>query len=406
MLCNLSVSKNLTLIVQILLLLGTSFAVAATVDGGATGSIEQPKEFRIWAFGDSHVSTDAEQGRESLADALLQSEMGGADGGPPFEWDIAINLGDFAGGFGVPHDNEGAEIVRQYSVMKKHRREQIYSIAGNHDATLHTETPRQWWFRKWIDPMGENTQYSGVDAAKRPYKTEGTWERYSFRVGNLLFLMMSDRNDLPPPVGRGKIDSKAQVGGYPAGAVTEDTFSWWQQLVESNPETIVISGHHHMLKDTTTGSGAWEGFTRNDDGSWRNLYHGYTAGGAPEGASYLYWLGDKPDAQAFEKFLAANNNAIDVWLGAHTHLSPARNTGNKHYMERKWGVNFINVAALSKYHNPLIVPPSSRLLTFTEGSDQLKVQYYLHTRDYYYQGWYPNAEMTIQLSKSFSFSLD
>ena len=161
-----------------------------------------------------------------------------------------------------------------------------------------------------------------------------------------------------------------------------------------------------MLKDTTTGSGPWEGFTRNDDGSWRNLYHGYTPAGAPEGASYLYWLGDKPDAQAFEKFLAANNNAIDIWLGAHTHLSPARNTGNKRYLERKWGVNFINVAALSKHHNPLIVPPSSSLLTFTEGSDQLKVQYYLHTRDFYHQGWYADAELTVQLSKPFNFSVD
>lgn len=367
---------------------------------------EEKRQFRVWAFGDSHVSTDREYGRESLAEALRQSELGGSDGGLPFEWDIAVNLGDFAGGFGVPHDSEGEDIVRQLGVMQNHRREQIYSIAGNHDATLHTETPRQWWFRKWIDPMGENTDFSGVDPAKRPYKPKGTWERYSFKVGNILFLMMSDRNDLPPPVGRGKIDSKSEVGGYPAGAVTGETFNWWKGLVESSPNAIIISGHHHMLKETTTGSGPWEGFTRREDGSWRSLYHGYNPSGAPQGASYLYWLDDKPDAQAFEKYLADNNSAIDIWLGAHTHLSPLRNTGNKRYIERKWGVTFINVAALSKYHNPLIVPPSSRLLTFTEGSDQVRVQYYLHTKDFYYQGWYANGESTARLSKPFSFNAD
>jgi len=116
--------------------------------------------------------------------------------------------------------------------------------------------------------------------------------------------------------------------------------------------------------------------------------NGYTPSGAPKGASYLYWLDNKPDAQAFEHYLSQNNNAIDIWLGAHTHLSPARNTGNRKYLERKWDVTFINVAALSKYHYPLIVRSSSRLSTFIEGSDTVKVQYYLHTKDFHYQGWY------------------
>ena len=47
-------------------------------------------EFRLWAFGDAHVGTDARCQRESLADALRQSEQ-------DFEWDIAINVGDWAG---------------------------------------------------------------------------------------------------------------------------------------------------------------------------------------------------------------------------------------------------------------------------------------------------------------------
>ena len=57
---------------------------------------------------------------------------------------------------------------------------------------------------------------------------EGTWEHYSFEVGNIIFLMLADRNDLPPPIGRGS------YGGYPAGAISEETFSWWRKKIKEN----------------------------------------------------------------------------------------------------------------------------------------------------------------------------
>src|SRR2546423_652542 len=58
-----------------------------------------------------------------------------------------------------------------------------------------------------------------------------------------------------------------------------------------------------------------------EDGTLRSgRYHG--PDGAPEGASYLYFLGDKPKAQAFEQYLAARRGAIDLWLGGHTHTHP------------------------------------------------------------------------------------
>jgi hypothetical protein len=396
-------SRILRMVFSLTILLASSSAFTQENSSFQVDAADSPRQFRVWAFADSHVGTDISFERESLAEAIRQSEKGGDNGGPPFEWDIAVSLGDFAGGFGVPTDEEGQELVRQFGALETHRREDIYSLAGNHDATTYTE-PTQWWFRKWIDPLGENTQFSGVNSSERKYPITGDWERYSFRIGNLLFLMMSDRNDLPPPVGRGRIDASQEVGGYPAGAVTSETFSWWQDAIADNPNAIIVSAHHHMLKETTTGSGPWEGFTTTEDGSKRALYHGLNPGGAPEGASYLYFLDDQPDAMAFEGYLSDSPNAIDIWLGAHTHISPARETGGRKYLEQKWGVSFINVAALSRYHNPLIVPPSSRLLTFTEGSDEVKVQYYLHTNDYYYQGWYKDAESTITISKPFYFN--
>jgi hypothetical protein len=99
-------------------------------------AVPNAPQFRVWALGCSHVGTDLRVGkRESLAEAIRQSEEGGTDGGPPFEWDIALNLGDLSGSQTSPADEEGQEVVRQYAAAKKHRREQFYDIAGNHDAS-------------------------------------------------------------------------------------------------------------------------------------------------------------------------------------------------------------------------------------------------------------------------------
>jgi len=340
------------------------------------------------------VGTDLRFGRESLADAIRQSEQGGSEGGPPFQWDVALHLGDFSGSQTPPDDAEGREVVRQFGALSEHRREDFYCLVGNHDASG-VDEPCQWWFRKWLDPTGENTKHSGVDPSRRRYAVEGMWERYSFRVGNLLFLMMGDRNDGGPPVGRGV------RGGYPAGAVTGETFDWWHRTVEGNRDCVIVSAHHHMLKETTVASGPWEGFTRDGSGNWQSYYHGYFPGGGPEGASYLYFVDGRPDAQAFEGYLAEHPGAIDLWLGGHTHTNPDDRKGGRSHIERKWDVNFVNVAALTRYHGERASMPLSRLLTFTEGSDQVRVQCYLHISEYAPQGWYNPAERIIRLNKPF-----
>ena len=47
-----------------------------------------------------------------LADVILQAERGGADGGPPFEWVILLDIGDLSGSQTPPDDEEGKEVVR------------------------------------------------------------------------------------------------------------------------------------------------------------------------------------------------------------------------------------------------------------------------------------------------------
>src|SRR5262245_17263536 len=352
------------------------------------------RTFRVWVFSDAHVGSDQRNGRESLAEALRQSES--ASG---FEWDIALDLGDMSGADGTPKDPEGAEVVRQFGVLNRHRREQIYDVSGNHDRSGLDE-PQAWWWRKWVDPTGEHTEFSHVDRSKRPFPIEGTWERYSFRAGNLLFLMMSDINEPTQKVGRGAL------GGNAGGVVSGETFRWWKRTVEENRSSIIISAHHYVLKDTTVASGEWEGMQRDEHGAWKARYHGYYPQGTPQGASFLYWVDSKPDSGAFERVLEAT--PIDLWLGAHTHTDPDDTYGGKSHIEQRWGTTFINVAHLTRYHPPVLEHrvPRSWLLTFTEGSDEVAARCYLHTDEYAPQGWYAKVERVIKFSKPFTMRTD
>ena len=346
------------------------------------------RTFKLWAVGDAHVGTDLERGgRRSLAEAIIQSEHGGDDGGPAFEWDIMLDVGDLSGSQTPPDDAEGMEVVRQYATATRHRREDIYNLVGNHDASGADE-PTQWWFRKWVDPVGDNPQHSGVHAERRPYPVVGTWERYRFDVGNIRFLVMGDRNDGGPPIGRGS------YGGYPAGAVTRETFEWWRDQVESNRDRIIVTAHHHMLKETTVASGPWEGV----DGG----YHGRFEDGAPIGASYLYFVGGVADGGDFERYLAATPGAIDLWIGGHTHTNPDDIYGGRSHIKRKWGATFINAAALSRHHGGKNIAMSRRI-TFAEGSATATVECYLHMSDYAPQGWYAPARRTVRLGQAFAW---
>lgn len=346
--------------------------------------------------GCAHVSHDKNKGRESLADAIRQSESGGTEGGPPFDWDIAINVGDYCAAFGPPNDDEGQEIVRQFGALATHRREQIYSICGNHDRDLLGE-PEGAWFRKWIDPLGEHPETSGVHLERYSYPPTGNWERYSFEVGNVLFLMMSDVNEASQEKGRGPL------GGNPGGVVTAETFDWWVDLVERHKQDrIIVTAHHYVLKNTTVASGEWEGMKKGPDGQWQTDYHGYYAEGTPHAASYLHWVGGQGESRQFEDYLEANPGAVSLWLGGHTHTNPDDTRGGRSHIESAYGgTTFINVAALTRFFVQDHAMPHSRLLTLTPGESTARVQCYMHTSEHRAQGWYHEREKTLQLSRPF-----
>ena len=354
--------------------------------------------FRLWAFGDAHVGTDRRFGRASLAEAISQSEYGGSDGGAAFDWDIAVDVGDMSGAHHhLPDDAEGLELRRQFGSLRRHRREDIYSVCGNHDRSGLDE-PEAWWWQKWIDPLGRHTEFSGVDSALRPFPVDGTWHHYSFRVGNLLFLMLSDRNEPTQSVGRGTL------GGNPGGVVSGATFDWWKRMVLANPDSVIITVHHYVLKDTTVASGEWEGVRRDADGRLLEHYHRPFPEGTPQGASYLYWVDSQPDSGAFEQFLAEHPGRVQLWIAGHTHTHPDDNFGGKSHIEQRWGTWFLNVASLSRHHMPITTLPLSRLLTFTPGSPEVRVQCYLHTGQHAPQGWYDKAERVIALKTPFRWA--
>ncbi len=344
--------------------------------------------FRLWVGGCSHLATDIRFGRESLADAITDSEQGGDEGGPAFDWDIMLHLGDLKGAQDTPSDEDGELFLEQIGAAEKHGREDFYNLLGNHDASG-PEEPTQWWFRTWIDPTGENTQVSGVSNDARPFPVTGTWERYSFEVGNILFLMMADRNDGGPPAGR------EASGGYPAGRVTSETFAWWREMVESHPDHIIVSCHHHMLEDTTVASGLGEGVK--EDPRAGHTYHGNFEDGAPEGSSFIYFLDDEPHARAFESYLEQNRGATDLWLGGHTHAFPDDTFGGRSHIEQKWGTWFLNCAAITKHHAGKA--PLTRLITMEDGSDEIRVQCYLHTASFAPEGFWREGERVLQLAR-------
>ena len=147
-----------------------------------------------------------------------------------------------------------------------------------------------------------------------------------------------------------------------------------------------------------------EGLIKNPDGTLTSRYHGHQSdGGSWEGASYLYYVDGQPKAMAFEKYLEAHPGAIDLWIGGHTHTNPDDDFNGRTHIERKWGATFINCCALSRFHVMTRSRPMSRLLTFTEGSAEARVQCYLHTSQHAPQGWYPKAERTIKLGKPFRY---
>jgi hypothetical protein len=212
-------------------------------------------------------------------------------------------------------------------VLERHRREQIYDLSGNHDRSGLDE-PQAWWWRKWLDPTGEHTEFSGVDCEQATLSDRRNLGAL-FVPGRQPAVPDDERHQRTDAESRSR-DARRKSGG----AVSGETFRWWQHrsrriaLRSSSPRVTIL------LKDTTVASGEWEGMRRDENGCWKSWYHGYYPQGTPQGASFLYWVDSKADSGAFEKVLAATPSATAIWLGAHTHTTPDDTFGGDHTSRR------------------------------------------------------------------------
>ena len=350
---------------------------------GIAANYARAEVLTVWLFSDPHVCNrsgkeapdrrwcDAARGIRSLERGILQSKR--------FGWDFALGLGDFGT---WPSDEEGREVVAQFAALDW--RESVYTLAGNHDADPPHGDYAMPWFRRYVDPLGENTAVSGVNRSRFPYPVHGTWERYYFDVGNIRFVMMSDRNDGEPPVGRGK-----EKGGYPAGAITQDTFQWLGNLIAANEALaeprILILAHHHMLENTTAGSIQWGGFTRfraplpnfRDENNVITQFHGFNPDISIRGASFLYFIGRHYGGNRLPDLMQSCKSCA-LWLGGHTHLpSPDFDMLGMGPVANAYGMTFANISALTSYWQGF--QPMSRLLTIRSGSRYADLRYVLHS---------------------------
>jgi hypothetical protein len=132
-------------------------------------------------FSDAHVGTDKANGRDSLATAIQQSE--GTSG---FEWDIALDLGDISGAQGDTQRREGQEVVRQFGALKRHRREQIYDLSGNHDRAVSLSHKPGGGGNGSIRPVSTRSFPASMPRSDRiPSREPGSATR--FRVGKRPF---------------------------------------------------------------------------------------------------------------------------------------------------------------------------------------------------------------------------
>jgi hypothetical protein len=268
----------------------------------------------------------------------------------------------------------------------------VYHIAGNHYASPYGHSANEgketnWWFRKWCDRVGEHTETTGDDPNKRPYPIGGTCKRDTFKVGNIRFLMMGDRND-PPTVGR-----RVSGGASPAGAGTPETFAWRTSHVESaGKDEIIITGAHHMLRETTVGSGDYEGVSRNPDGTFRfGRYHG--PDGATQGLVLLFWRQAKG---AGVRELSRGASRGDQPLGRRPHPYASRRRAQRPFACRA------QMGRQIRQLRAAVEIPLLRDLPAHEPALHLHGGFTASARAA--EGWYPPAERVLECSKPFYWS--
>ena len=355
--------------------------------------------FALWASSDPHVIREelvdsfdpTAVSRESMRVAVEQ-----ADSPTGFYYDIGVNLGDL-----LDHGYETVESFQKYLSQLSHSskdKHYWYHVGGNNDensvlndgVSIDNE-----FYRQCIDPVGEFTATSGIDNTKRPYPVTGTYERYYFDVGNIRFLFLSDRNDLPAPYGRG------EGGFFVDGAITLDTYKWLVEQIIKNPDRIIVIFCHHPLKDTTIGTGI--------DESWQGQYmtsYNPNNKNNPERrlqtTLHQVYDVDDFDSPKFKNLLSQNTGIVDMWISGHVHLLVEEIFNGKGKYAYTFGGHHFNVGTICRYRHPYnIISAQSNLFTFHSGSDKFDSTVYVYDHPSIKQGFYEPEHRILILKRTF-----
>jgi hypothetical protein len=356
--------------------------------------------FKLWATSDAHVVREASgEGfdparvpRESLRSAIEQVE--GKDG---FDYDIAFHLGDM-----LDYDYETLENFQLYREQLAHSKKDPhywYHLGGNNDenSVLNDGVAiDNEYYRKVIDPAGEFTETSGIDNQRRPFPVDGTYERYSFDVGNMRFLFLSDRNDLPAPYGRG------EGGFYVDGAITLESFRWLVRQIVTWPERILVVACHHPLKETTIATCI--------DDSWKGRYmtpykpeKALNPTQRMQGVLHQIYPIAEFDTPLFHYLMSQNEGAVDMWLSGHIHHRVDETFGGRGKYARAYGGHHLNIGNLCRFrHFANIISAQSNLFSWQQGSNVVESRVFVHDHPSIPAGFYAPEDRSLKLKTAFS----
>lgn len=338
-------------------------------------------DLKIWATGCWHTPKDVDQ----IAEYPFTNALSQVDG--VIDYDIVLALGDFESDQDFPTGADTTTIAQvKTDIDGITDNSIIYPVAGNHDGG---DNNMDWYKAAVWDYIN----HSNEPYTKQGQKSGYEWERYYIKIGNIMIIMLSDRNDLPYPVGRG---GSVVTGGHPSGAITRETFDWLEALIIANPDYNIITAHHNLPRETTVATGINEG----------DAYHG--SSGIAEGRGALWSIYDtnlstSADGTTELETMLSNYDNVVAHLGAHTHAKVDVSHYGRGIHEVSSGIPFINVGHLTKRHGAVsLMHPHSTFLNFTDDSTTVNIKVYKHDSQDYPQGYYDPAETSITLKYAYN----
>jgi predicted phosphodiesterase len=260
------------------------------------------RQFLIWMLSDIQPKTTLDRNVFEAAVADVNENIGSVD--------MGIMAGDLLKS--RSHDDDFNWLIQ---TRNKANVTNWYQIAGNHD----------------------------VRSGPIFYKYFPQAKYYALTYGNLLFLFLSDQS----------MASRTDI--------SDDTFLWWKDMVESNREKIIITVSHAQLKNS-----------------------GLTGSIVPSRVIH--------NSKRFETVL--KQEKVALWVSGHSHL-PQVISGPSTANKNLGGTFFVNVGTIDDVS---FLDSESRFFYFHDGSDVLWIRSRNHSKRLFNSG----LDLKIPLGKPFS----